>query len=191
MTSWLRASAFALWLTALPVPAQSDVATSFAETIPGASDTLHRVGMATVDRHWVPFYAVALYVPRSVHHLDQLRSGLSPCRVSLLWLVPQLSADDVRNYWRQALEMTAGKEDYPRIQRQAERLAQVLGAVQRGQDLVFDYVPDAGMRVLVDDALLIQLAGVEFNRALLGIWFGERASPQVRNALTAGFAPKN
>lgn len=188
MMSWLRAFIVALWLAAVPASAQSDAAAGFAETVPGTSGvTLRRIGTATVDRNFVPLYAIALYAPQSVRNVDQIRGALSVCRLSLFWFVPELDAAAVQDYWRHALENAAGKDNYPRIQPQAERLAQVFGSLKRGQHIVFDYVPDAGMRVLIDDRFVIQLAGIEFNRTLLEVWLGEHAAPDVRANLAAGF----
>lgn len=195
MTSWLllRLVAFALGFIAAPVlaQAQADAEARFAETEPGpAGATLHRIGTATVNRNFLPFYALGLYVPPSVRSLGQLRDALSPYRLSLVWLVPELDAGAAQDYWRRAIETSAGKDDYPRIQPQVERLAQTFGSARRDQHITFDYVPDAGMRVLVDNQPVAQLAGVEFNRAFLGIWFSDQAVPEVRDHLTAGFAQK-
>ena len=79
----------------------------------------------------------------------------------------------------------AGDEQAGRVHGQIERLVQALPAAQRGQRLVFDYVPDAGMKVLVDDRPLVQLAGVEFNRSVLAVWLGATAPADFRAALVA------
>jgi hypothetical protein len=150
---------------------------------------LHLVGSATFQRNFVPFYSIALYAPISVRSRDQVLSGLSPCRLRLIWALPELDQNGVRAYWGKALA-DAGGERYPRVKAKAEHFVSTLPAATRGQNVVFDYVPDAGMRVLVDDQPVLQMAGVEFNRTLLAVWLGPAAPAYLRDALVAGFSRK-
>lgn len=150
---------------------------------------LNLVGSAVLQRNFVSFYSGALYVPLSVRTTEQLLSGLSPCRIQLIWALPELDRDAVQEYWHKALEAAAG-DDFARVRAQAERLTQSLPAAKRGQSVIFDYVPDAGMKVLVDDKPVAHLAGVQFNRTLLGVWLGTSAPPEFRDGLTAGFRDK-
>ena len=112
-----------------------------------------------------------------------------PCRLRLIWALPQLDKPGVVDYWAKALK-EAGGESYARIKPKAEHFAGVLPAATRGQNVVFDYVPDAGMRVMVDDQPVVQMAGVEFNRTLLAVWLGPAAPAELRTALAAGFGRK-
>jgi len=156
----------------------------------GEGSSLLLVGTGTVERNYVPFYSMALYVPLSVRTTDQVLSGLSVCRVRIIWALPQLDQTAVHDYWLKVIQAAAGTENFARVKTQVERLAQSMPAAQRGQNVVFDYVPDAGMKVLVDDKPVAQLAGVEFNRTLLAIWLGPTAPKDVRASLSAGFHKK-
>lgn len=147
-------------------------------------------GSASLQRNFVPFYSGALYAPLSVRSVDQLLSGMSPCRIRLIWALPELDKSAVQEYWSKALQAAAGTENFPRVKGQVERLVQSLPAAKRGQNVIFDYVPDAGMRVLVDDQPVAQLAGVEFNRTLLGVWIGPSAPKDFRSSLIAGLGKK-
>jgi len=159
-----------------------------AENSQGSS--LPLVGAGTVERNYVPFYSIALYAPPSVRSTEQVLSGLNVCRVHIIWALPQLDQTAMHEYWIKAIQTATGPENFPRVKPQVERLVQSLPAVQRGQNVVFDYVPDAGMKVLVDDKVVVQLAGVEFNRNLLSIWLGPSAPKDVSASLSAGFRKK-
>jgi hypothetical protein len=76
------------------------------------------------------------------------------------------------------------------VKAKVEHFVSTLPAATRGQNLVFDYVPDAGMRILVDDQPVLQMAGVEFNRTLLAVWLGPGAPAYLRDGLAAGFHRK-
>lgn len=157
----------------------------FAEriTVPGVGSNLRLSGAAVLDRNFVPFYTAALYLPASVRNTDQLLSGLSPYRITLIWDIPALDAARVDDYWRKAFAASAGPEKLDRIKSGVERFLDVFGAARNGQVILFDYIPDAGMRIFVDDKPAGQLAGVEFNTALLSIWLGDKAPREFREAL--------
>ncbi len=154
--------------------------------VPGVGANLRLSGAAVLDRNFVPFYAAALYLPASVHSLDQLQSGLSAYRVVMVWQIPALDETHVDDYWRKAFADAAGPERLKRIQSGVGRFVDVFTSARHGQVILFDYIPDAGMRIFVDDKPAGQLAGVEFNSALLSIWIGEKSPREFRTALLAG-----
>ncbi|MBL8300359.1 MAG: chalcone isomerase family protein [Rhodanobacteraceae bacterium] len=156
--------------------------------VPGVGNNLRLSGVAVLDRNFVPFYAAALYLPTSVRNLEQLQSGLSPYRMVIVWQIPLLAEPQVEEYWRKAFADAAGPERLGRIKLGVERFVELFGVAQHGQTILFDYVPDAGMRVFIDNKPIGQLAGVEFNTALLSIWLGDKAPRDFRTALSAGLA---
>jgi hypothetical protein len=177
-------------MTLAPLAGAVDVGgVNFPDRLNGAAANMKLVGAAVMARNFVPFYAGALYVPPSVRSVAQLRSGLSPCRIQLVWMAPDLDLAPVQSYWRGVIEAAAGKERFPRVKAQGERLVQAMIAAKRGQRIDFDYDPDAGVRLRVDDKPLVQLAGVEFNRSLLDVWIGESAPAYFRQDLLHGLKP--
>lgn len=185
-----RRLALLLLLTAAKTHAATIGGHEFAERInvPGVGTNLRLSGAAVLDRNFVPFYAAALYLPASVHSLDQLQSGLSAYRITVVWQIPALDETRVDDYWRKAFAEAAGPERFKRIHTGVERFVDVFGGARHGQVILFDYIPDAGMRIFVDDRPAGQLAGVEFNSVLLSIWLGEKSPRDFRNALLAGIS---
>lgn len=186
----LRGLALLLLLSVSDVPAATVSGHEFADRInvPGVGSNLRLSGAAVLDRNFVPFYAAALYLPASVHSLEQLQSGLAPYRITLVWQIPALDGARVDDYWRKAFSDAAGPERLARIKSGVERFVDVFGDARHGQVILFDYIPDAGMRIFVDDKPAGQLAGVEFNSVLLSIWLGDKAPRDFRTALLAGIA---
>jgi len=163
----------------------------FAERInvPGVGNNLRLSGAAVLDRNFVPFYAAALYLPPAVRSKEQLLSGLSPYRIVVVWQIPALDDSHVDDYWRKAFADAAGSpQKLERIKVGVERFLGVFGEARHGQVVLFDYIPDAGMRIYVDDKPAGQLAGMEFNAVLLSIWLGEKAPREFRNAISAGIS---
>lgn len=190
MRTW-RGLALSSLLLTCAADAASVAGHEFAErmNVPGVGNNLRLSGAAVLDRNFVPFYAAALYLPASVRNLDQLRSGLSPYRIIVVWQIPELDETRVDEYWRKAFADAAGPERLGRIKTGIERFVDLFGVARHGQVILFDYIPDAGMRVFVDDKPAGQLPGVEFNAVLLSIWLGEKAPREFRTALTAGLSP--
>lgn len=180
--------ALSLLLVASSADATTVAGHDFAERInvPGVGNNLRLSGAAVLDRNFVPFYAAALYLPSSVRNLDQLQSGLSPYRMVVVWQIPALDEAHVEEYWRKAFTDAAGAERLGRIKSGVERFVEIFGEARHGQMILFDYMPDAGMRIFIDDKPAAQLPGVEFNMALLSIWLGEKAPRDFRTALSAG-----
>ncbi|HSX61934.1 MAG TPA: chalcone isomerase family protein [Tahibacter sp.] len=157
--------------------------------VPGVGNNLRLSGAAVLDRNFVPFYAAALYLPNSVRSLEQLQSGLSPYRIIVVWQIPELEETRVEDYWRKAFTEAAGADRLGRIKSGVERFVEMFGPARHGQVILFDYIPDAGMRVFIDDKPAGQMPGVEFNTVLLSIWLGEKAPRDFRTALSAGLTP--
>lgn len=188
----LHGFALSLLLTASSTHAVTVAGHEFADhmSVPGVGSNLRLSGAAVLDRNFVPFYAAALYLPASVRSLDQLRSGLSPYRMIVVWQIPELDEAHVDEYWRKAFADAAGPERQGRIKAGIERFVELFGVARHGQVILFDYIPDAGMRVFVDDKPAGQLPGVEFNTVLLSIWLGDKAPREFRTALSAGLTPR-
>ncbi len=140
-------------------------------------------GAAMAERNFLPLYLGALYLPAGTKSDTSLLQGLSVCRVSLIWLMPEFSKENMQQYWRQAFQRAIDKSAYGHIADRVEKFIAMLDTVHRGDELTFDYIPDLGMRVTLGSKTLGMLTGVEFNRTLLGIWLGNSAPAEFRNAL--------
>lgn len=158
--------------------------------VPGVGSNLRLSGAAVLDRNFVPFYAAALYLPASVRTIEQLRSGLSPYRMTVVWQIPAYEDAKVDEYWRKAFAEAAGPDKLKRIKTGVDRFVEVFGAARHGQVVLFDYIPDAGMRIFIDDKPAGQLPGVEFNTVLLSIWLGDKAPRDFRETLLSGIGAR-
>lgn len=173
-------------LTAAPLlPAQGEEA-AFAPQIamPGNQQAWRRVGQATFQHYFQPYYRAALYASPTLRDAGEVAEALTAYQVEILWQPSELSETEVRRYWRQALRTAAGDEDtYGRIEAKAEHWIGQLPAVHHGDRWVFSYVPDAGMTVQIGGRPVHRLVGIDLNRSLTRVWLGERADPEPRAAL--------
>ena len=144
-------------------------------------------GGAVYSRNFVPFYVASLHLPTQGFERESIVDALVPCRITVIWMVHNMSSERVRSYWEDALARSLGSEDeLERIRSRVDQFLELLGDVKRGQTIELDYNPDSGMRVNIDGEEKGWLAGVELNRGLIGIFLGESANPAVRTALLEG-----
>ncbi len=145
---------------------------------------LRLAGATVVDRSYMPFQVVALYVGRDAVDVETLADGLSRCRIEIHWLGPPLDAAAASDWWREAFERSLPDAAARlRLDDALVRLANTAGAVQRNSVTAIDYDPDAGLFVSRDGAAVGRFAGLELSRAVLGIWLGASAI-ETREALT-------
>jgi hypothetical protein len=145
-------------------------------------------GLGVVERRFLPFYAVALYVRPGRNEPAALAGGMEPCRVVIHWLTPQLEPADAQAYWLEAVARGADADALVRLKPSLERIFKALGGAARDDVLQFDYHPDAGLKVARNGTRVGHFAGLELNRLILGLWVGASADRDVRDALL-GLAP--
>lgn len=154
--------------------------------VDSAARRLTLAGDSMTHRRYMPFYGVALHLAQQRPQRSVLVQGLASCRITLVWFASNLSADQVRSYFAERFNsVDADPEVLTRIQPRVEQLLALLPDVQRGTTMTFDYDPDRGMLFSVDGVPKGALAGVEFNRRLLGLWLGDEADAESRDALLA------
>ena len=163
-------------------PAANSTFPDTVQLTPAAAH-LTRLGTTQVDRNYLPFYEIAVYRETKRGTAAGLAGGLEPVRVSIRWLAPAITSEDMAAYWNAAFRKVALDDQLTRLEKPIERLSDALGAAKRGDPVDFDYNPESGLHLIRDGRVEAQLAGLEFNRLFLSIWLGEKADPAVRGAL--------
>lgn len=143
-------------------------------------------GATVVQRSFLPLFAIALYVDKGEVDGAALANGMEPCRLALHWLTPELSAPDALAYWNSRFDAAiADPEQRERLRPMLERIAHAFGDAHRGDVTVLDYHPDRGLRIVRNGVPAGQFAGLELNRAVLGMWLGPKTPSEIRDSLLA------
>lgn len=151
--------------------------------VPAWDAHLRLAGAAVIDQHYLPFQVVALYVGREPVDPEALGDGRARCRVRIHWLGPALDAEAAHAWWLAAFR--AGLPDaaaWQRVEEPLRRVAERMGAAQRGTEHTLDYDPDSGLVVSRDGAVVGRFAGLELARAVLAVWLRSPSS-ETRAAL--------
>jgi len=150
---------------------------------------LRLAGATVVDRSYMPFQVVALYVGRDAINVETLADGLSRCRIEIHWLGPPLDAAAAADWWHAEFERALpDPAARARLGDALTRIASKAGAVQRDSVTAIDYDPDAGLFVSRDGVVAGRFAGLQLSRAVLGIWLGASAE-EIRDVLTRDRPP--
>ncbi len=172
--------ALSLFTTIGPANAETEAQPTFAHALfmEGLETPMVLVGSAERSYQFVTYYDCAIYAPNGIKTVNRIVSEVTPKRLELVWRIPSLSRERIETYWREQIKGSFQDEGaLLRNWQRVEQFADKVGGLTRGQRLAFNFLPDAGTRVYLDDEPLTTLVGVEFNRAVWDIWLQEKGQP--------------
>lgn len=142
------------------------------------------LGSALVHRSFIPFYGLAMHGPADAVTRGGISDGLTPLQITLVWYANELPKAQVQAHFRALFEQVASAETRQRVAPRIEKFIAMLPGASRGKSMVLYYDPDGGTQVSIEGGVSGHFSGIEFNRALLGMWLGPAADADVRNGLT-------
>lgn len=129
-----------------------------------------------VERHYLPFHVVLLYVGPGPIDPKALGDGAARCRIEIHWLVGTLDQEQAAAWWAEQFERSsADPQTHARMKDSLQRVIHAFGAASRGDQLAIDYDPEQGLMVTRGDAATERFAGLGLARAVLGLWLGPDA----------------
>ena len=129
----------------------------------------------------------AIYAAEPARSFDALLAVRAPIRVAVTILREEFTAERFRKGWREQFEQVLTQEQRQPLAPQIEQFLANFVTLRRGDQILFDFVPGAGVRMRVRGEPKTTIAGDAFSEALLGVWLGPRSvDPGLRQALLAG-----
>lgn len=115
-------------------------------------------------------YHIKLYLPYGAKDIGDLKEYLYPMRFEITWLEP-VSADSVKLLFKRQIRNHFPDKEALRLYKHYIRFfTKKLKATKADDVWVFEYFPDEGIRLFINDKLVHLMIGVELNRALLRSW---------------------
>jgi len=167
-------------------------ATSFEESVvvPLNGLKMGLVGVSAVERNYLSFYTIGLYVPKANPDAQALASGNAACRIALQWVAPGVTTDAAKAYWNEEFTRSVGgAQALAQLNGMITRFVTASSPLQKGDTLLIDYDPEGGMALTRNGQAVGRYPGVDFARALLGVWFGTRAPADRREELLGHLDP--
>ena len=138
-------------------------------TVGGTVVALNGVGIR--ERFFFDIYAAGLYLPERTHDAARAIESDVPKRITVRFLyrhiTRQQAVDALR--WR-LMESPAAAS----IRDQVETFIGWLDDYERGDTIVFDYVPGVGTTVTLQGETRGMMPGASFMRAVWGIFLGDK-----------------
>jgi hypothetical protein len=121
-------------------------------------------------------YVAALYLPAKSSDGEAILRTEQPRRL-FLQMLRDLSAEQLVTSTNEALRETLTPEERQPLEsrmQQFNSIFEALGEVKEGMQITIDYLPAHGTVVRVNGEEKKNIAGADFNRALLRMWIGDR-----------------
>lgn len=180
---WLLALAAAVVALALTGPAVAgDVHQEGRAEMPlkierdEAGATLHLNGAATLRRYFVRIYSIGLYTPEPTTDADRIiEADDQPRRVHIFFAYRSIGGQAILDAWEDGLDDNLEGELRDAMDRAIRENREVFKVdVQTGDEIIYDYTPDEGTRIYLNDDQVAFIEDPLYFRALLSFWIGER-----------------
>jgi hypothetical protein len=151
-------------------------------TVGGTVLPLNGVGIR--ERFFFDIYAAGLYLPSRTGDAAQAIEADVPKRIEVRFLYKHVTREQAVDALRWRLMESPAAAS---IKDQVETFIGWLGDFDRGDEIVFDYVPGTGTRVTLQGETRGMMPGASFMRAVWGIFLGEKP---ITEALKRGMLGK-
>lgn len=122
-------------------------------------------------------YVVGLYLEHKQHSAAAVLADAGPKRIALHVLVKDVEMERFLNGFHKGIAKNQSEAQLDALHERLHAFDQLFAgikAVQRGDVIVFDWVPATGTHVLLNGKELGSIAGADFYRALLSVWIGDK-----------------
>lgn len=168
-------------LEGVKVPERVRVADGATELV------LNGAGIRT--RFFFRVYVGALYLAQKTVAADAVINDAGAKRMAL-YMLRELSAAQFVDALEDGLKNNHSAEQLAKLDAPRKQLRALFDAVKsakEGDVILIDYLPGTGTRITVNGTVRGTIAGADFNRALMRIWFGENpADSDLKKGLLGG-----
>jgi hypothetical protein len=162
-------------LLAVPAMAGELAGVALPETVQVSGQSLVLNGMALRRVTIIKVYVAGLYLPAKERDAQAILGSDSPRQVVMHFL-RDVGAEKICDAWYEGLE--ANTPDYPAdLKAQFDTLCGWMEDLEKGDRLVFTYLPDQGTEVVVKESQKGTLQGKAFADALFACWIGPEPGP--------------
>lgn len=132
------------------------------------------IGEGTYKAGFIYPYKVQLSVPYGVRNIEELKQGLLPMRFELDWLPNNTTKKEIKKLFSNQLEEKFDSIESFKLSKNLIHLfLRKLPIAKRHDHWVFEYYPDEGTKLFIDNDKIYHLVGAELNRALINSWINK------------------
>ena len=121
-------------------------------------------------------YVAALYLPQQQTASELVIADAREHRIAL-HLLRELSSDKLLHAFNEAIKDNHSPAELAALAASLQQMSDIFAAVKEvktGDVVTLDYVPASGTQISLNGSVRGTIVGLEFNRALLRIWLGNK-----------------
>lgn len=132
------------------------------------------IGEGTFHQGFIFPYKIKLYIPYGVRNIDDIKEGVIPMKFDLDWLLVEPPIKDVKQIFsNQIRDNYSNPESYRLGKNIIGLFLKHLPSVKKHDHWVFEYYPDEGTKLYINNEIIHHLIGAELNRALIQSWLNK------------------
>lgn len=147
-----------------------------AESVALGGKNLVLNGAGTRTKMMFDIYVAALYRSEKSKQAETVLADVSARRVAL-YIVFGLKSEKLLEAFTSGIAANQTSAQLLALDAPLKKFAAIFAAipeVKKGDVILLDYLPEVGTKVIVNGVERGVIAGVEFNRALLSVWLGNK-----------------
>ncbi len=130
-----------------------------------------KLGEAEVSWGYKTPYRINLMSPKGIHDLEDIRNGMQDIQFDIEWLAPNTPKPQVESHFKELIESQLSTPEAIQFnQTTINRLIRKLPEANRFDRWQFNFSPDSGTQVFIDNKKVHTLIGSEINRAIYHAW---------------------
>ena len=154
-----------------------------ARTIEGVhlADKIARDGQELVlngagirEKFFFDIYIAALYLPNKTQDARQVLQGRQPWRMIMHFLYSKVDTGKLDAGWDEGFEANLPKQKMAGMRDRLQTFKSLFRDMYKGDQVVLDYVPGAGVKVTINGKRAGQVKGDDFAAALMSVWLGRK-----------------
>jgi len=135
---------------------------------------LHLNGAGVREKFWIDMYACGLYVKKTTDNTQPIINDDEHIAIKIQIISSLITSKKMIDAVDEGFNKSAGKIT-PELQEKINAFEAVFSKEEIKKGDIYDivYVPEKGTIIFKNGKIMPIITGLEFKKALLGIWFGE------------------
>jgi len=146
-------------------------------------------GAGVRTKFFFDIYIGALYLPAKTKDATRIIDSKLPKRISMHFLRGGIGHAMLAAGWKSAFENELSDKAMKRLKVRLRKFNAMFGNIDAGDQYAFDFLRDGSTVITLNGKRKGNIEGVDFQRALLGIWLGKKPDdPDLKQAMLNGSA---
>ena len=141
-------------------------------TLEGHDSPLTLIGAGTRKKYLFDIYIGALYANTDVSMEHAILCSDTPKRIALYFLYDEVSREKLQEGWLDGFNLNNSSKMLSRLKDRLNSSLNKFISMKSGDVIFFDYLPDTGTRIIINQQEKGIIKGFDFMQAVLKVWIG-------------------